>query len=140
MIGLSTSGSISLGCAFVAGRKRVPRPAAGKMPLCTAVVTSRIVSLEAMLDPTYVREHLDEVRTGLRNRGLEADATLEPLIALEGKRKALIPQVETLKRDQNAAAEKVAQAKKQGQDVSALVAENKARGPRIKELEGQLEQ
>ena len=93
-----------------------------------------------MLDPTYVREHLDEVRTGLRNRGLEADATLEPLIALEGKRKALIPQVETLKRDQNAAAEKVAQAKKQGQDVSALVAENKARGPRIKELEGQLEQ
>src|SRR5712691_4173464 len=30
MIGLSTSGSISLGCALVAGRKRVPRPAAGK--------------------------------------------------------------------------------------------------------------
>src|SRR5574341_370452 len=33
MIGLSTSGSISLGCAFVAGRKRVPRPAAGKTAL-----------------------------------------------------------------------------------------------------------
>src|SRR6266511_3384196 len=30
MIGLSTRGSISLGCALVAGRKRVPRPAAGK--------------------------------------------------------------------------------------------------------------
>src|SRR5262245_60397988 len=30
MTGLSTSGSISLGCAFVAGRKRVPQPAAGK--------------------------------------------------------------------------------------------------------------
>ena len=30
MIGLSTSGSISLGCALVAGRKRVPHPAAGK--------------------------------------------------------------------------------------------------------------
>src|SRR5215475_4762914 len=28
--GLSTSGSISLGCAFVAGRNRVPSPAAGK--------------------------------------------------------------------------------------------------------------
>src|SRR6202163_197666 len=35
MIGLSTSGSISLGCAFVAGRKRVPRPAAGKTALRT---------------------------------------------------------------------------------------------------------
>src|SRR5690349_3852019 len=28
MTGLSTSGSISLGCALVAGRKRVPQPAA----------------------------------------------------------------------------------------------------------------
>jgi hypothetical protein len=29
MAGLSTTGNISLGIAFVAGRKRVPRPAAG---------------------------------------------------------------------------------------------------------------
>ena len=33
MTGLSTSGSISLGCALVAGRKRVPQPAAGKTAL-----------------------------------------------------------------------------------------------------------
>src|SRR5512139_2419534 len=33
MMGLSTRGSISLGCAFVAGRKRVPRPAAGNTAL-----------------------------------------------------------------------------------------------------------
>src|ERR1700687_2195254 len=30
MMGLSTMGSISFGCALVAGRKRVPSPAAGK--------------------------------------------------------------------------------------------------------------
>src|SRR5438876_1930504 len=35
MVGLSTSGSISFGCALVAGRKRVPSPAAGKTPLRT---------------------------------------------------------------------------------------------------------
>src|ERR1035438_4881868 len=35
MIGLSTIGSISLGCALVAGRKRVPSPAAGKTALRT---------------------------------------------------------------------------------------------------------
>lgn len=29
MVGLSTIGNISFGIAFVAGRKRVPRPAAG---------------------------------------------------------------------------------------------------------------
>jgi seryl-tRNA synthetase len=92
-----------------------------------------------MLDPTYVREHLDEVRAGLRNRGVDADAILEPFTALDAKRKALIPKVEGLKRDQNAASEKVAQAKKQGLDPSAIFAENKARGQQIKELEAELE-
>src|SRR5712692_7195130 len=33
IIGLSTIGSISFGCAFVAGRNRVPKPAAGKIAL-----------------------------------------------------------------------------------------------------------
>src|ERR1700724_4453523 len=35
MMGLSTSGSISLGWALVTGRKRVPRPAAGNTALRT---------------------------------------------------------------------------------------------------------
>src|SRR5579871_2779163 len=35
MMGLSTIGSISLGWALVAGKKRVPRPAAGKTALRT---------------------------------------------------------------------------------------------------------
>src|SRR5229473_2276977 len=38
MIGLSTSGSISLGWALVAGRNRVPRPAAGNTALQTFIV------------------------------------------------------------------------------------------------------
>jgi hypothetical protein len=37
MMGLSTIGSISFGCALVAGKKRVPRPAAGKTALRIAV-------------------------------------------------------------------------------------------------------
>src|SRR5688572_7739399 len=40
MMGLSTRGSISLGCALVAGRKRVPSPAAGKTALRMRVVIS----------------------------------------------------------------------------------------------------
>src|SRR5690606_10092723 len=35
--GLSTSGSISLGCALVAGRNLVPQPAAGKTALRTRI-------------------------------------------------------------------------------------------------------
>src|SRR6478672_12373389 len=41
MIGLSTSGSISLGCALVAGRKRVPNPAAGNTALQTFISRTR---------------------------------------------------------------------------------------------------
>src|SRR6478735_10810686 len=37
MIGLSTRGSISLGCALVAGRNRVPQPAAGKTAFRTRI-------------------------------------------------------------------------------------------------------
>src|SRR3954452_6548731 len=37
MTGLSTSGSISLGCAFVAGRNRVPQPAGGETALRTRI-------------------------------------------------------------------------------------------------------
>src|SRR6185312_15280125 len=47
MIGLSTSGSISLGCALVAGRKRVPNPAAGNTALQTFIRNS----LSTMLGP-----------------------------------------------------------------------------------------
>ena len=68
-----------------------------------------------MLDPAYVRDHMDDVRAGLRNRGLEPDAELEQLATLEARRRRLIPEVEGLKREQNAAGEEVARAKRQGQ-------------------------
>jgi seryl-tRNA synthetase len=92
-----------------------------------------------MLDPAYVRDHADDVRAGLRHRGLDPDAILGPFAELDARRKTLIPQVEGLKREQNASGEEVARAKKQGLDPSAIFAANKARGQRIKELEAELD-
>src|SRR5580693_8776750 len=43
--GLSTTGSISLGVAFVAGRNRVPRPAAGTTALVTGPMSGMLVTL-----------------------------------------------------------------------------------------------
>src|SRR6478672_2712214 len=102
MMGLSTNGSISLGCALVAGRKRVPRPAAGNTALRTATAMRRMVAFNVMLDPAYVRAHVDDVRTGLRHRGLDPDTILVPFASLDARRKELIPEVEGLKREQNA--------------------------------------
>src|SRR5690348_2107311 len=108
MIGLSTSGSISFGCALVAGRKRVPSPAAGKTALRTARVMPRSYRIYRMLDPAYVRDHSDDLRTALRHRGADAEALLAPLAELDARRRALIPQVERLKHDQNAASAEIA--------------------------------
>src|SRR5271170_1805854 len=44
MRGLSTSGNISLGCALVAGRNRVPRPAAGNTALRTFAIIALILA------------------------------------------------------------------------------------------------
>src|SRR5437016_11992940 len=55
IIGLSTSGSISLGWALVAGRKRVPSPAAGNTALQTFIIGC-------------LRERLNCFRCGFRSK------------------------------------------------------------------------
>ena len=91
-----------------------------------------------MIDPTLVRERPQDVENRLRARGLDPSADLAELASVEAERRRLIPLVETLKRDQNAAGEAVAKAKREGLDPSGIFAENKARAARIRELEGEL--
>ena len=91
-----------------------------------------------MIDPALVRDRLPDVEAKLRLRGLDPAVELEGLVAREAERRRLIPEVENLKREQNAASEAVGRAKRAGKDVkdvSTLVAENKVRGDRIKVLE-----
>jgi len=92
-----------------------------------------------MLDPTFVRDHLDHVRAGLAARGMDASRELDTLAALDQRRRQMIPQVEGLKREQNASGEAVARAKKAGEDVSHIFEANKQRGQTIKGLEAELE-
>jgi seryl-tRNA synthetase len=92
-----------------------------------------------MLDPVFVRDHLDDVRSRLLSRGLDASAELEELASVEAHRKRLIPQVEGLKREQNTAGDEVARAKRQGQDASHIFEANKQRGQRIRQMEVELD-
>jgi seryl-tRNA synthetase len=93
-----------------------------------------------MLDAAFVRDRTDEVRRGLHNRGLQPDAELEQIASLETQRRRLIPEIEGLKREQNAAADDVARVKREGGDPSSIFAANKARAGQTKQLEQQLEQ
>jgi seryl-tRNA synthetase len=91
-----------------------------------------------MLDPAFVRDNPDLVAQGLRNRGIDPAADLEAFGRLEARRRAILPEMEGLKQQQNRSGEEVARAKKAGLDPSAIFAANRERGQRIKELEAEL--
>jgi seryl-tRNA synthetase len=93
-----------------------------------------------MLDPAFVRDHMEQVRNGLRNRGgRDVDKLLEDIATLETARRRLIPEVEGLKRQQNTAGDEVARAKRQGLDAAPILEANKLRSQQIKQLSVQLE-
>jgi seryl-tRNA synthetase len=94
-----------------------------------------------MLDPAYIRDHIDEVRTRLRSRGLDPDKALEEIATLETARRRLIPEIEGLKRQQNASGDEIARARRQGkmQEATALQEAGKVRAAQIKQLGFQLE-
>src|SRR5919109_5077741 len=87
-----------------------------------------------MLDPVLLRDHLDVVRAGLQKRGLDLTTELEELAALEARRRRLLPEIETLKREQNAAGDEVARAKRQGLDVTKIQQNSRERAAQIKQL------
>ena len=92
-----------------------------------------------MLDAAVLRDNPDTVRTALQNRGLDAGGLLAELGALDERRRALIVEVETLKRAQNASGEEVARLKRLGEDASGVFDANRQRGQQIKELDALLQ-
>ena len=93
-----------------------------------------------MLDPGLLRDQIEVIRTAMAARGVDADRELEQLATLEARRRRLIPELEGLKREQNAAQDEVARAKRQGLDASGIFAANKARAQRIRQVEIETDQ
>ncbi|MGE3402179.1 MAG: serine--tRNA ligase [Vicinamibacterales bacterium] len=87
-----------------------------------------------MLDPALLREGIASVREAVRKRGADMNAELEELAVLESRRRRMLPELEGLKREQNAAGDELARAKRQGQDVGGIQEQNRARGQKIKQL------
>ncbi|MBI5523644.1 MAG: serine--tRNA ligase [Desulfarculus sp.] len=86
-----------------------------------------------MLDLKFVRENFDQVRQACQNRHASVD--LDGFAALDGQRRQILPELEGYRARRNEVSAQVGQAKKAGGDMSAIYAEMKAVGGRIKELE-----
>jgi len=92
-----------------------------------------------MLDPTLLRDNLAAVRAALQARGADLSAALEELAELESQRRRMIPEIEGLKREQNAAGEEVARARRDGRDISAIQDKSRERAQRIKQVDAELD-
>jgi seryl-tRNA synthetase len=95
-----------------------------------------------MLDLGFVRDNLALITEKLRQRGMDPDTVLSGFAELDGKRRAAITQVETLKAERNRASEDVAKKKKAGENADELIAKTKAMREQIEHLEkeaGELE-
>jgi seryl-tRNA synthetase len=92
-----------------------------------------------MLDPGFLRDNIEAVRNGLQARGADLSTELEELATLESRRRRLLPELEGLKRAQNAAGDEVARAKRQGLDTAPIQAANRERAQQIKQLDVELE-
>jgi seryl-tRNA synthetase len=92
-----------------------------------------------VIDPALLRDNPDGVRASLATRGGDFSAELEELATLETRRRRLLPEVEGLKRQQNAAGDEVARAKRQGLDATAIQETSRARNQQIKQLSVELD-
>ncbi len=90
-----------------------------------------------MLDPHYVREHIEEVEQALGQRGEKI--SLDPFRRLDESRRSLLVQVEQLKKQRNEESRKIGGIVKSGGDAEPLKAEVRRVGERISELDTQLE-
>src|SRR3954454_16292500 len=87
-----------------------------------------------MLDLGFLRANLPLVQQKLRDRGMDPREVLGDFHALDGERRKLITEAETLTADRNRKSEEVAKLKKEKQNADALIAETKAMRERIEEL------
>jgi seryl-tRNA synthetase len=89
-----------------------------------------------MLDLSLLRERPDEVAQALRKRGLTS--ALDEFASLDTKRRALITETESLKRQRNESSKKIGEIMKAKGDATSLREETKALGDRIAALEADL--
>jgi len=88
-----------------------------------------------MLDLNFVRDNLELVKQKMRERGLPD--VLGDFESLDRERRRLLLEVEGRKARRNKVSDEIAVLKKQKQDASALIADMKALGVEIQELDEQ---
>ena len=78
-----------------------------------------------MLDIKYIKENPQDVIDRLALKGRDAKEEIAEILKLDGERRALIQETETLKAEQNRTSKLIPQYKKEGKDTTEIFAEMK---------------
>ena len=89
-----------------------------------------------MLDLKEIRRDPEPVRAALARRG--AEGVLDELLALDARRREILPRLEELRASQNAANDRIAEAKRSGEDASAAIEEMRGVAAEVKELQAEV--
>jgi seryl-tRNA synthetase len=90
-----------------------------------------------MLDLKLIREQPDLVREGLARRNFGHEL-LDEVIALDERRRELLPATEEARASQKRAGEQIASLKRSGEDASAAIAEMGKVAARVKEMQAEV--
>lgn len=87
-----------------------------------------------MLDLKRIRTNPEEIKKALANRGEDfQESTIDEIIELDEKRRAILVEVEVLKSKRNQVSAEIPKKKKAGEDVTPIMAEMRELGDKIKE-------
>ena len=91
-----------------------------------------------MIDIKYIKENPEEVIERYAIKGKDAKEEIAKILELDGQRRALIVEGETLKAEQNKTNKLIPQYKKEGRDVAPIFAELKEIAGKTKAIDEQL--
>ena len=91
-----------------------------------------------MLDLKAIRSAPDEARAALARRGDGSDERLARVLELDERRRAILPELEGLRAEKNAASKQIGELQREGGDASEAIAAVKAVGERQKQLDAEL--
>ncbi len=99
-----------------------------------------------MLDLRLIRRDPDAVRAALTRRGEDVAAGVDRVLALDARRREVLPELEGLRAEQNEAGQAIARAKREGEDAEGplarmreVAARAKVLGEELAQVEGELE-
>ncbi|MCL2033728.1 MAG: serine--tRNA ligase [Oscillospiraceae bacterium] len=91
-----------------------------------------------MLDIKLIRQDPDLVKQAMKNRNKDMDSLIDEILMIDSDRRALMQKADELKAEQNRASKQIPALKKEGGDVSGLMARMKSISEEVRALDARL--